>query len=203
MDITARATSLSLPGLEPQRDRLLALLRRLAYERRTVTLSSGRTSDFYIDCKRVSLTAEGHFLIGQLLRAAIERVAPQAEAVGGLTLGADPLVSATSFASFIAGRPLAGFLVRKEPKGHGTGQWLEGSSFRPGTPAVIVEDVITTGASTLRAIERARSAELSVVHVVALVDRDEGGREAVAEEAPVASLFTRHDFVTDGGSVAP
>jgi orotate phosphoribosyltransferase len=197
---------LLLPGLEPQRERLLDLLRRFAYERRAVTLSSGRTSDFYIDCKRVTLAAEGHFLVGQLLRAAIDRVAPAAEAVGGLTLGADPLVSATSFASFVAGRPLTGFLVRKEPKGHGTGQWLEGPALRPGTPAVILEDVITTGASTLRAIERSRAAELAILHVVALVDREEGGREAVAGQAPVSTLFTRRDFVsvaTPAGRPAP
>ncbi len=144
--MTTPQPTLLLPGLEAQRERLLDVLRRFAYERRTVTLSSGRTSDFYIDCRRVSLMAEGHFLIGQLMRAAIDRVAPTAEAVGGLTLGADPLVSAISFASFVAGRPLAGFLVRKEPKGHGTGHWLEGPALRPGAPVVIVEDVITTGA---------------------------------------------------------
>ncbi len=188
-------SSLLLPGLEPQRDRLLDVLRRLAFERKTVTLSSGRQSDFYIDCRRVSLTAEGHFLIGQLMRAAIDRLAPQAEAVGGLTLGADPLVSAISTLSFIAGRPLTGFLVRKEPKGHGSGQWLEGGQLRAGMAAVIVDDVITTGASTLRAVERARAADLTVVCALALVDRDEGGREAIAEQVPVSSLFTRHDFM--------
>jgi orotate phosphoribosyltransferase len=185
---------LVLPGLEPQRDRLLDLLRRFAFEKRTVTLSSGRVSDFYIDCRRVSLTAEGHFLVGQLLGAAIERVAPEAEAVGGLTLGADPLVSAISTLSFVAGRPLAGFLVRKEPKGHGTGRWLEGGQLRSGMPVVVVDDAITTGASFLRAIERAREAGLAVVHAVALVDRDEGGREAIAAQVPVTSLFTRRDF---------
>ena len=123
--------------LEVPHARLLELMRRHAYERRTITLSSGRTSDFYIDCKQVSLTAEGHFLIGQVVRAVIDRVAPRAEAVGGLTLGADPLVSATSLMSYLAGRPLHGFLVRKEPKGHGTGQWLEGlKNLRPGMPVV-------------------------------------------------------------------
>lgn len=192
---TISSSSSTLAALEPQRQRLLELLRRDAFERKAVTLSSGKQSNFYIDCKRVSLTAEGHFLIGQLMSAVIARLAPAAEAVGGLTLGADPLVSATSLISFVAGRPLTGFLVRKEPKGHGTGQWLEGGGLRPGMTAVILEDVITTGASTLRAIERSRAAELDVVQVVALVDRDEGGREAVEALAPVVSLFTRHDFM--------
>ncbi|HTE51148.1 MAG TPA: orotate phosphoribosyltransferase [Kofleriaceae bacterium] len=197
MATNSSSTTALLPAVEPQRQRLLELLRRDAFEQKSITLSSGRTSNFYIDCRRVSLTAEGHFLIGQLMRAIIARVAPGAEAVGGLTLGADPLVSATSLMSFIAGQPLTGFLVRKEPKGHGTGQWLEGGGLRAGMATVILEDVITTGGSTIRAIERSRAAELEVVHVVVLVDRDEGGREAVEAHAPVTSLFTRHDFIQD------
>lgn len=188
--------SIDLPGLEMQATRLLELLRTHAFERKNITLSSGKQSDFYIDCKQVTLTAEGHFLVGQLFRAIIGNIAPTAEAVGGLTLGADPLVSATSLMSFLAGRPMHGFLVRKEPKGHGTGQWLEGRTrLRAGMPVVILEDVVTTGASTLRAIERARSAELDVVHVVALVDREEGGREAVEAEAPLTALFGRSNFL--------
>jgi orotate phosphoribosyltransferase len=187
----------SLDPIGMQRSRLLELLRIHAFQRRTVTLSSGKTSDFYIDCKQVTLTAEGHFLVGQLMRAAIDRIAPGAEAVGGLTLGADPLVSATSLMSFLAGRPMHGFLVRKEPKGHGTGQWLEGAGrLRPGMQVVVLEDVVTTGASTLRAIERARAAELDVVHVVALVDREEGGREAVEAAAPLLALFAKRDFMS-------
>jgi orotate phosphoribosyltransferase len=197
MTLPATQSRLGLAGLEMQEARLLDLLRTHAFERRSVTLSSGRTSNFYIDCKQVSLTAEGHFLIGQLFRAVIDRVAPQAEAVGGLTLGADPLVSATSLMSFLAGRPLHGFLVRKEPKGHGTGQWLEGRArLRAGMQVVILEDVVTTGGSTLRAIERARGAELEVVHVVALVDREEGGREAVEAEAPLTALCAQRDFMS-------
>jgi orotate phosphoribosyltransferase len=188
--------AIDLPGLEMQAVRLLELLRTHAFERKNITLSSGKQSDFYIDCKQVTLTAEGHFLVGQLFRAVIDRVAPSAEAVGGLTLGADPLVSATSLMSFLAGRPMHGFLVRKEPKGHGTGQWLEGRTrLRAGMPVVILEDVVTTGASTLRAIERARAAELDVVHVVALVDREEGGREAVEAEARLTALFGRSNFL--------
>ena len=188
--------TIDLPGLEMQAVRLLELLRTHAFERKNITLSSGKQSDFYIDCKQVTLTAEGHFLVGQLFRAVIARVAPSAEAVGGLTLGADPLVSATSLMSFLAGKPMHGFLVRKEPKGHGTGQWLEGRSrLRAAMPVVILEDVVTTGASTLRAIERARAAELDVVHVVALVDREEGGREAVEAQAPLTALFGRSNFM--------
>jgi orotate phosphoribosyltransferase len=179
------------------RARLLALMRRLAYERRPVTLSSGRTSDFYIDTKQAVLTAEGHFLVGQLLLNLIEREVAAVEAVGGLTMGADPLASAVSLMSHIAGRPRAAFYVRKEPKGHGTASWIEGAkSLRPGMKVAILEDVITTGASALKAISRARLSGLEIVRVFAIVDREEeGGREAIAAEAPVTSLFARSDFL--------
>jgi orotate phosphoribosyltransferase len=184
------------PLVAHQQARLLELLRECAFAEREVVLSSGKRSSFYIDCKQVSFHAEGAFLIGQLVRAVIARVAPEAEAVGGLTLGADPLATAVSVASFLAGQPLHAFVVRKEPKGHGTEQWLEGTgNLRPGMPVVVLEDVITTGASTLRAIERTRAAGLRVVHVVALVDREEeDGRAAVAASAPLTALFARRDF---------
>jgi orotate phosphoribosyltransferase len=182
---------------EPQRARLLELLRTRAFQEREVVLSSGLTSNFYIDCKRVSLDAEGALLIGQLFHALIEQLAPTAVAVGGLTMGADPLATATSIVSFQAGHPRAAFLVRKEPKGHGTGQWLESAGLAPGSPVVILEDVVTTGASTLRAIERARASGLVVLHAIGLVDRLEGGGEAVRAEAPLTTLFTRRDFLPD------
>jgi len=184
-------------ALAPARARLLELMTELSFARRPVVLSSGKPSDFYIDSKQAVLTAEGHFLVGQLLLAAIERDAPSVEAVGGLTMGADPLASAVALVSHISGRPRAAFYVRKEPKSHGTANWLEGTrSLREGMPVAILEDVITTGASALRAIERARLFGLRVVHVFALVDREEeGGREALAREAPVTSLFTRRDFM--------
>lgn len=190
----------SLPdrsALSVKRERLLALLRSRAFQEREVVLSSGRTSNFYLDCKQVSLDAEGATLIGELFHATIEEVAPQAVAVGGLTLGADPLATATSVVSFLAGRPRAAFLVRKEPKGHGTNQWLESTRLPAGAEVVVVEDVITTGAATLKAVERARLAGLRVVHALGLVDRLEGGREAVTREVPLTTLFTRRDFLPD------
>jgi orotate phosphoribosyltransferase len=185
------------PGFAGQRERLLALLRQNAFQEREVVLSSGRTSNFYIDCKQVSLDAEGATLIGELFHAVIDEVAPHAVAVGGLTLGADPLATATSVISFLRGRPRAAFLVRKEPKGHGTNQWLESTRLPAGAVVVIVEDVVTTGAATLKAIERARMAGLHVVHAIGLVDRLEGGREAVTRETPLTTLFTRRDFLPD------
>jgi orotate phosphoribosyltransferase len=185
------------PALAAQHERLLALLRDRAFQEREVVLSSGRTSNFYIDCKQVSLDAEGATLIGELFHAAIEDICPQAVAVGGLTLGADPLATATSVVSFQRGRPRAAFIVRKEPKGHGTNQWLEMTRLAAGAPVVVVEDVVTTGAATLKAIERARLAGLDVVHALGLVDRLEGGREAVEQQTPLTTLFTRRDFLPD------
>jgi orotate phosphoribosyltransferase len=114
-----------------------------------------------------------------------------------MTLGADPLASATALAAFLGGRQLDAFIVRKEPKAHGTAQWIEGADhLAPQTPVVVVEDVVTSGASTLRAIERVRAGKLEVVRVLALVDRLEGGREAIECEAPLTALFTRRDFLS-------
>jgi orotate phosphoribosyltransferase len=183
-------------ALEADRRRLLALLTEKSYAKKKVVLSSGRESDFYIDCKKTVLTAEGHWLVGRLLFAQIAKEVPAAIGVGGLTLGADPLASAVSLVSHLAGKPLQAFLVRKEPKGHGTGQWIEGKTSLPdGASVAIVEDVITTGASTIKAIERARAEQLTPLAAFAVVDRQEGGREAIAAlGVRVFSLFSREDF---------
>ena len=181
---------------EGKRRRLRDLLAQLSYERREVTLSSGQKSDFYIDCKQAVLTAEGHFLVGSLLLGLIRDRASSVEAIGGLTMGADPIASAVSTLSYVSGPPLAAFYVRKEAKGHGTGQWIEGQkALRKNMPVAIVEDVVTTGGSALKAIGRAREFGLEVVLIVGLVDREEGGREVLEKEAPLVTLFRKRDFV--------
>jgi orotate phosphoribosyltransferase len=184
-------------SLAEDRARLLELLRQLSFERRKVVLASGKESDFYIDCKRTALTAEGHVLVGRLLFDRIRQLPPLVRGAGGLTLGADPLASAVAFASFLAGEPVDAFIVRKEPKGHGTGQWIEGRRTIPdGSRVAVLEDVITTGGSAVRAIERCRAEGLVVAGCFALVDRMEGGREAIESlGVPVESLFTRRDFL--------
>jgi len=180
---------------EQIRARLLALLKRLSYEQREVTLASGLKSNFYIDCKQTVLTAEGHFLVGSLFNRVLVAQAPAVEAIGGVTMGADPLASAVSTMSFVAGRPLPAFYVRKEPQGHGTGQWIEGTkSLRPGMPVAILEDVVTTGGSALKAIARVREHGLTVSVILGLVDREEGGREVLEKEAPLVTLFRKRDF---------
>jgi len=179
-----------------ERQRLLELFTKLAYERRKVILRSGKESDFDIDTKQAMLTAEGHYLVGRLVLAEVRSLVPDVQAVGGLTMGADPIASAVSLTSFLADRPIPAFYVRKEPKGHGTQQWVEGRKGIPdGSRVCVVEDVVTTGGSTLRAVERCRAEGLDVRGVVALVDRQEGGREAVeAAGMKLRSLFLRSDF---------
>jgi len=184
-------------SLDADRARLLELLRTLSFERRRVVLASGKESDFYVDCKRTALTAEGHVLVGRLLFDRVRRLRPLVRGVGGLTLGADPLASAVALTSFLEGEPVDAFIVRKEPKGHGTGQWIEGRRTLPdGSRVAVLEDVVTTGGSALKALERCRSENLVPVACFALVDRMEGGREAIeAAGVPVDALYSRRDFL--------
>ncbi len=194
--MTVPELDVSPAALGADRRRLLAMLTERSYAKKKIVLSSGRESDFYIDCKKTVLSAEGHWLTGKLMFAEVRTRFPEAIGIGGLTMGADPLASAVSTVSFLGGAPLQAFLVRKEPKGHGTGQWIEGLTSLPtGAKVVILEDVVTTGASTIKAIERARAEGLDVVGAFAVVDRQEGGREAVeATGVKVLSLFARSDF---------
>jgi orotate phosphoribosyltransferase len=136
--------------------------------------------------------------VGRALYALVRQLAPACVGVGGLTMGADPIASAVSLVSYFGDARLDAFLVRKEPKGHGTGQWIEGlTAFAPGAKVAIVEDVVTTGASAIKAIERARAEGLDPVAAFSLVDRQEGGREAIeATGVKCHALFTRGDFPT-------
>lgn len=186
----------------PNRDaraRLRDLLSQKSFRRGRVVLASGRESDFYIDCKQTSLCSEGHGLIGRLLLDLLRERFPDVRAVGGPTLGADPMVSAVATLSSLEGQAVDAFIIRKEPKGHGTAAWIEGmANLEEAQPVVIVEDVITSGGSTLRAVSRAREAGLDVKGVIVLVDRCEGGREAIeAAGLQVESLYSRQDFIPE------
>ena len=181
---------------------LRAKLLALSYEKRAVTLSSGQTSDFYIDCKQTILTGEGHVLIGrsflELLRRAEARHPdrPPHVACGGLTLGADPLSSALALTATLAGRELHAIYVRKEPKAHGTQAYLEGTRAVPlQSRVVVVEDVVTTGGASKKAIERLREGGYRVDSVLAVVDREAGGREAlVALGCELFALYSVADL---------
>lgn len=181
-------------GSGNDRKRFLALLKEKSYEKRKVVLSSGRESDFYIDCKQTTLDAEGAVLCGRLFFEMLEK-GEWPEAVGGITLGADPIVTAVSLTSALRNRPIPAFIIRKEPKKHGTAQWVEGTrNLRPGMRVAIVEDVVTTGASTLRAVERAEESGLVVIRVLAIVDRNEGGAGPIAEKGfRLEPMFLKED----------
>ena len=181
-------------GGNGDRGRFLALLKDKSYEKRKVILSSGRESDFYIDCKQTTLTAEGAVLCGRLFCEMLAK-GEWPEAVGGITLGADPIVTAVSLTSALLGKPIPAFIIRKEPKKHGTAQWVEGmKNLKRGMRVAIVEDVVTTGASTLRAIERAEDAGLTVSRVLAIVDRNEGGSGPIAEKGHrLEAMFLKED----------
>ena len=172
----------------PEHRRLVRLLAALSARRGQFTLASGRTSTLYIDARLTTMSPDGLALIGPAGLAAIERAGWDADAVGGLTLGADPVSYAIAYASALAGRPVRAFTVRKEAKAHGTGKLIEGP-FQAGDRVVVVEDVITTGGSALKAIEAVEAEGGQVIAVLSLVDREEGGREAIeARGYPVHSI---------------
>jgi orotate phosphoribosyltransferase len=180
------------------RARLLELLRERSFARRRVTLASGRESDFFIDCKQTVLTAEGHVLAGRLmLDAAL--AAGTFDAIAGVELGGCPLASAASYTSFTRGAPKDAIYVRKDAKEHGSKRDLEGNSHLPtGASVVILEDVTTTGGSTLKAVAKLRAAGYVVSSVVTLIDRQEGGREAIeAAGLTFNAIYTLRDFTQD------
>ena len=171
------------------------LLAERSAKRGTFTLSSGRESSLYIDARLTTMSPEGLVLIGQLGLRALDQSGWNVQSVGGLTLGADPVAYAIAYASGLSTRSVRAFTVRKEPKSHGTAQLIEGP-FIPGDRVAIVEDVITTGASALRAASAVRSSGGIVAGVLAVVDRNEGGREALEEQGfPVIALTTAADIV--------
>lgn len=177
------------------RQRLLEILKEKSYEKREVTLASGKKSDFYIDCKQTTLDAEGAYLTGTLMYEIIAGMSEEVAGAGGLTLGADPIATAVSIASFEAKNPIPAFIIRKEPKGHGTGQWLEGTkNLETGANVVILEDVVTTGGSSLEAVKRAEESGLNVLMILTLVDRCEGGRENIEKEGyELKALFEKNE----------
>ena len=160
------------------RQQLAALLAQRSARRGEFTLASGRVSTLYIDARMTTLTPEGLSLIGRLGLAEIANAGWQPQAVGGLTMGADPISCAISYASSATTTPVRAFVVRKAPKAHGTSKLIEGP-FSAGDRVVVIEDVITTGGSALKAITAIREAGGEILGLLALVDREEGGREAV------------------------
>jgi len=174
---------------------LIALLAERSTRVGQFTLASGKQSKYYIDARLTTMSPEGLSVIGPLALAALRKSRWKIDAIGGLTLGADPISYAISYASANSDQPLRAFTVRKEAKTHGTGKVIEGP-FQEHDCVAVIEDVITTGGSALRAIEAVRAANGSVAGVLALVDREEGGREAIeATGTPVISLSTASQII--------
>lgn len=174
----------------PDKQRLVSLLAKRSARRGSFTLASGKQSSLYIDARLTTMSPDGLSLIGPLGLDAIRNAQWPADSVGGLTLGADAIAYAISYASADTASPIRAFTVRKEAKAHGTGKLIEGP-FAAGDRVVVVEDVITTGSSAARAVDAVRAAGATVLGVLALVDRDEGGRESLeAKGLSVVSLVS-------------
>lgn len=175
------------------REALIALIRRKALKFGNFTLASGKKATYYLDCKQVTLAPEGALLIAEGILDLLGG-GRMPKAIGGMAIGADPITAAVITMSAVRGTPITGFMIRKEPKGHGTNQYVEGP-VEPGDEVVIVEDVVTTGGSSLAAIERAEGFGLKVVRVIGIVDRMEGGGETFAQRGyPFATLLSIRDF---------
>ena len=176
--MTSRTDSsvLTLTTLSPEelRDRLLDLFCEAAYKEGDFTLSSGQKSTYYINGTQVTLHAASGVMVGRLL---LDKLPATTAAVAGLTLGADPMVTGVSIVGAYRDRPITPLIVRKEAKGHGTQAYIEGPTLPPGTPVVVLEDVVTTGRSAWQAVERLRQAGYTVNTILALVDRQQGGGE--------------------------
>jgi orotate phosphoribosyltransferase len=177
---------------EKSRQRLLQVLRDEALLKGEFTLASGRTTDTYLDCRRATLHPEGSNLVAEAMFSLVDEAGLEPDCVGGPTLGADPMVSSMTMRSFQLGRPLPGFLVRKEAKGHGTGRALEGQ-WQAGWKALILEDTITTGGSVLKAVNLVREAGLDVLAIACIVDRREEPTDRLGDY-PLMSVFTGADL---------
>ena len=172
------------------KEELLELLKKDAYKKGEFTLSSGKTSEHYVNCKPVTLSGRGLTLASLLILMHVET-----DVVAGLTLGADPLVSGVSLVSALDRRLINGLIIRKEAKGHGTQAWIEGPLPKEGTKITVLEDVTTTGGSAIKAVEKLREAGYVVDRVVTIIDREEGADALMKEtELELCSIFKLSDL---------
>ena len=192
--MTPSNTPAAASAASDTRRELLALIEQRALQRGTFTLASGRTASFYLDAKQVVLDARGAMLVGRAILERLQGLGELPDAIGGMSIGADPITGAAVTMAGVAGLPLKGFMVRKEPKGHGMQRYVEGP-VEPGQRVVIVEDVTTTGGSSLLAIDRAEEFGLKVERVVTVIDRLAGAAEAFAARGiPLEPLVTIRDL---------
>lgn len=177
-----------------ERERLKELLKKNSLKFGDFILASGKKSNYYFDSKLTTLTAEGAYLTGKCFFKIIVENKIEAEYIGGMTLGSDPIVTSVALVSKIEGKPIDAFIVRKEPKTHGTKNFIEGL-IEEGKRTIIVDDVVTTGGSTLKAIEKAEEAGLKVVAVICLLDREEGGGEEISKRYPFYSVIKKSEIM--------
>ncbi|HIK53767.1 MAG TPA: orotate phosphoribosyltransferase [Synechococcales cyanobacterium M55_K2018_004] len=203
---TSSIPPVATEDLSALRQRLLDLFCQVAYKEGDFLLSSGQRSTYYINGKQVTLHPWGGLAVGRML---LSMVPPGAIAVAGLTLGADPLVTATSVVAALAGRSLTPLIIRKEAKGHGTQAYIEGPTLPVGSEVAVLEDVVTTGQSALKAVERLREAGYVVQDVISLVDRNQGGAELYQQKGlrfqtvfTIADLQARWAALQSGNSAA-
>ena len=181
--------------LKVDRDRLKALLREYSLSYGDFTLTSGKKSHYYFDSKKTTLLPEGAYLVAAEMMQLLRDRGISADAIGGMTLGADPIICPIAALSHLEGRPMRAFIVRKEAKAHGTGRQIEGL-LEPGSRVVVVDDVVTTAGSTLRAIEAVEDAGYEVVAVLCIVDREEGGTEKLSRW-PFFPLFRKDELIEE------
>jgi orotate phosphoribosyltransferase len=184
------------------RDQLANLLRSKSLVRGEFVLSSGKKSNYYLDCKLTTLDPEGALLTGYCILELLEEMNIQPDAIGGLSMGADPLVTATGVVSAIEKRPLPGFLVRKKAKEHGRQRQIEGLEKPTGKKVVIVDEVCTTGGSTAEAIDAAEREGCEVMAVISLVDREEGGSAMLRAKYNYRSVFTARELLAPSSALA-
>lgn len=176
------------------RKKLLELLKKDAFFEKKVKLSSGKISNYYVDVRRVSLSPQGVYLISNLIWKIIKNL--DIDAVGGPTLGADPLVSGVCYIAYKNKKDIKGFLIRKTPKKHGGKKMIEGQDIKAGERVMLFDDVATSGGSIVESIEILKNSKVKVIGAVTVIDREEGAKEALSKiGCPLFSLFTKSDFL--------
>jgi orotate phosphoribosyltransferase len=183
--------------MDEQLRELRDIIRQKSLRKGDFTLSSGKKSSYYLDCRTTSLDPRGALLIARLILQNLAKHNIQADAIGGPTMAADPIATAVAVVSGLEGRPLPAFIVRKEIKTHGTQKFIEGYEGKPGSRVIVVDDVCTTGDSIIKAAERAEQAGYRVVATFCVVDREEGGAEVIARKYPFYTLFTAKELLND------
>jgi orotate phosphoribosyltransferase len=183
--------------MDEQLRELRDILRQKSLRVGDFTLSSGKKSSYYLDCRMTTLDPRGALLIARLILERVKANKIQADAIGGLTMGADPIATAVAVVSGLEGKPVPAFIVRKEAKGHGTQRSIEGYDGQPGSRVIVVDDVCTTGDSILKAAEKAEEAGYEVTAAFCVVDREEGGTGLIAKRYPFYALFTAKELLKD------